>query len=98
MTTKRFLYLAKIKPVKNQLYYINNSSDFKFLKQSAYLFNFFAANCVKLKFALNNIYFTFFSSTQTFFILSVGIKKLKPSKRRLFFYSKLFFTFLLHSI
>lgn len=48
--------------------------------------------CIRIKFLSNNIYGTFWSISgkRTFRVRSVGMKKLKPSKRRLLFYGKLF--------
>lgn len=49
-------------------------------------------SCVRINFVTNNIYCTFWSITgkRTFRVRSAGMNQTKPSKRRLFFYGKLF--------
>lgn len=50
------------------------------------------SSCVRINFVTNNVYCTFWSITgkRTFRVRSAGMGQAKPSKRRLFFYGKLF--------
>jgi hypothetical protein len=64
----------------------------KLEKKNVFLKNSSLTGCVQVNFVSNNIYCTFWSVSgkRTFRVWSAGMKIVKTSKRRLFFYSKPF--------
>lgn len=89
----KHLTISKIN--KKQLLFLNTDSLYvkkKFKYKFTTSRNKFLGICVSIKFVSNNIFCTFWSlsNKRTFRVRSAGIKKLKTSKRRLFFYGKIF--------